>query len=232
GGFLMMINGMLFYPLSSALLFIQSGALHFRGRTVLCALIGLLICKASAQPTEAPADLQAELSSLRQTLSYVMNRYRLLCDHYTNMASNCSAPVLSCSACPAGWLHVEDKCFSLSEERLDYENSTARCKEMGSHLAIVETKEQHEALEKEARKFGNFFTYYWIGLTDIENEGVWKWVDNTTLKNPFWAEESHQPDNFNNTEHCVVLESSNHKWSDVPCNFIYPRICEMDAFLL
>ena len=38
------------------------------------------------------------------------------------------------------------------------------------------------ALEKEARRIGGFDYHFWIGLSDIENEGDWRWVDNTTLR--------------------------------------------------
>lgn len=39
-----------------------------------------------------------------------------------------------------------------------------------------------DALAKEAKRIGGFYYHYWIGLSDIETEGEWRWVDNTTLE--------------------------------------------------
>uniref|UniRef100_A0A4W5K8A0 C-type lectin domain-containing protein n=1 Tax=Hucho hucho TaxID=62062 RepID=A0A4W5K8A0_9TELE len=67
----------------------------------------------------------------------------------------------------------------------------------------------------------------------IEIEGDWRWVDNTKLTNEFWNQWSSEPDNNLSGgvegEGPVVLESNTQTWSDVPCDFTYRRICQMDA---
>nr|AOH96654.1 C-type lectin [Sebastes schlegelii] len=198
-----------------------------RGLTILCVLIGLL---ASSQAADCP---EGEASSLKLQLNLLRNRFRHLCDQYSNLATNCSAPVIPCAQCPEGWLVVGDQCFLLTTDRDDYSNSTNKCAEIGAHLAILTTKEQHDAVEKEGKNIGGIYTYYWIGLTDIETEGDWRWVDNSKLRTPFW--EAPEPNNHLSGgpegEDCAVVQSYTQLWHDVPCSFTYPRICQMDAIL-
>ncbi|KAK5598448.1 hypothetical protein CRENBAI_011086, partial [Crenichthys baileyi] len=48
------------------------------------------------------------------------------------------------------------------------------CLERGADLVIINSKEEQELL----RRFQNRI---WIGLTDVDIEGEWKWVDGTQL---------------------------------------------------
>ncbi|XP_040900231.1 C-type lectin domain family 4 member D-like [Toxotes jaculatrix] len=205
------------------------GALGLRSHIVLCALIGLLLPEVFARPGSP----EEELSHVKLRLSSLENRYRHLCNQYANLATNCSGPEIKCTECPAWWFQVGDQCFHLSTDRQDWANSTKNCTEMGGHLAILTTREQHEAVEKESRSIGGFYTDYWIGLTDSETEGDWKWVDNSELKTPFWNALKSEPDNNLSGgpegEDCVVVDSYSQSWFDVPCSFLYPRICQMDA---
>ncbi|KAF1388114.1 hypothetical protein PFLUV_G00086870 [Perca fluviatilis] len=190
----------------------KKGTLGIRGCTVLYVLIGLLVSKAS---TEAADSTEEEVSSLKLSLNLMMNRYRLLCNQFSNLASNCSAPAINCTHCP---------------------NGTDKCTEIGAHLAILTTKEQHDVVQQEGKRIGGIYTYYWIGLTDINSEGDWKWVDNSTLKTPFWNALKSQSDKKLpgglEGEHCAVVDSYMQIWYNVPCSFLYPRVCQMDAIPL
>uniref|UniRef100_A0AAZ3QH19 C-type lectin domain-containing protein n=1 Tax=Oncorhynchus tshawytscha TaxID=74940 RepID=A0AAZ3QH19_ONCTS len=281
-------------------------------QTILLVLIGLLVSistnQAAAkrlsnvtQPRETPEE---ELAALKLDMSTVLLRYSRLRDNYASLAKNCSATVVNFTGCPEGWLHVlvNEKCFYFSNDKMDWPSSRDNCTSMGGHLSILHSKSAHEALEKEASRIGGFDNYFWIGLSDREMEGDWRWVDNTTLTNKyvgsanpfnnlnmtrttltqnisvaffsticpllfklfffclislplcdfnsilpvifslplppfpysFWQPFSLEPDNNASGgvegEDCVVLQGNTHAWSDVPCEFIYPRICQMDAF--
>ncbi|XP_046703210.1 CD209 antigen-like protein E [Silurus meridionalis] len=166
-------------------------------------------------------------------LSALQERFSLLCYDYTSLGKTCSTQVKPCMPCPDGWRHTEGKCYYFSNDKLDWIRSKESCASMGSHLTILHTHEQHVALEKIARSLSGFDYHYWIGLSDLEEEGKWKWVDNTLVNNTYWNDWDGEPNNHQSGglhgEDCAVLNSHSKSWYDVPCENIYKHICEMDA---
>ncbi|KAL6467073.1 hypothetical protein MHYP_G00248770 [Metynnis hypsauchen] len=62
-----------------------------------------------------------------------------------------------------------------------------------------------------------------IGLTDSEKEGDWKWVDGSALTTAYWD----GGNSFSDSEDCVVNRYSGEKWFDRPCNEPYYWMCEI-----
>ncbi|KAG9259802.1 hypothetical protein AMEX_G27387 [Astyanax mexicanus] len=68
--------------------------------------------------------------------------------------------------------------------------------------------------------------WIWIGLSDGETEGVWKWVDGSELITGFWR--PGEP-NSNGDEDCVTTDIGSdpvNNWNDYPCNRQLVWICE------
>ncbi|MEQ2175294.1 hypothetical protein GOODEAATRI_016619 [Goodea atripinnis] len=57
--------------------------------TVLFVLLGLLVLEISCQKPKTPEE---EVAFLKVRLALVKDRYRLLCNQYSSLANNCSAP--------------------------------------------------------------------------------------------------------------------------------------------
>ncbi|KAL3980545.1 NF-kappa-B inhibitor delta [Sarotherodon galilaeus] len=225
---------------------LKQGVECLRSKTSLLILIGFLasICGnivlavlliSRPVPPVPPAPLESSSSSALG-LKSMQRRYIQLCEDYTALGQDCSKTVKQCRECPEGWLHIGNQCYYFSNDRLDWVKSRDSCEEMGSHLTILHTVEQHDALATEAKRIGGFYYHYWIGLSDIETEGEWRWVDNTTLEHKYWDQVSSEPDNHHtggeHGEDCATLDSHSKTWFDVPCDHIYKRICQMDAIQL
>ena len=76
---------------------------------------------------------------------------------------------------------------------------------------------------------------WWIGFTDIEEEGSFVWSDGATFApgdGPNWS--SYQPDNLLNDADCAVIAHYfDYKWDDVPCQqSLMGTLCERYIGLL
>jgi C-type mannose receptor len=67
---------------------------------------------------------------------------------------------------------------------------------------------------------------FWIGLTDTDTEGLFKWVDdNSRATFTDWYQS--QPDNGGNIEDCVHFKAIwNMQWNDRGCLSTEKSICE------
>ena len=70
---------------------------------------------------------------------------------------------------------------------------------------------------------------FWIGASDEETEGVWKWVDGdiATSAQLIWG--PGQPDNYGNSEDCgeiVPQAPYNQRGNDHHCSFVSIGLCE------
>ena len=64
----------------------------------------------------------------------------------------------------------------------------------------------------------------WIGLTDSEQEGSWKWSSGNIAMITSWG--LYQPDG-GVLENCTVMNvSDTYRWHDQPCSAINDYVCE------
>ncbi|XP_042573193.1 CD209 antigen-like protein E [Cyprinus carpio] len=120
-----------------------------------------------------------------------------------------------------GYLWGPDGLF-MSSELKSWSDSRQYCRERGADLVIINTEEKQRHISSFIKE------RVWIGLSDRENEGIMKWVDNSPLKQGFWA--TGQPDNYQErNEDCIELMPSDavlENWDDRPCLENKRGICE------
>ncbi|XP_060772635.1 CD209 antigen-like protein A isoform X2 [Neoarius graeffei] len=87
-----------------------------------------------------------------------------------------------------GWICFGSS-FYISTEKKNWTESRQDCRKQGADLAIIKSGEEQEFILKQLGK-----SQAWIGLSDGDTEGEWKWVDGTPLTTEYWRNE--EPNNI------------------------------------
>ncbi|NWX47095.1 CLC4E protein, partial [Steatornis caripensis] len=128
------------------------------------------------------------------------------------------------TCCPKGWRRFQEKCYYLSDDKMSWAESERNCTGMGSHLVVINSKEEQDFLSKEEQSSKG--KNYYIGLS-AQKVGQWHWVDQTPFNETaaFWR--AGEPSNKDD-QPCVVIHTKSNapnNWNDVKCES-HHRICE------
>ncbi|XP_042288912.1 C-type lectin domain family 4 member K-like [Thunnus maccoyii] len=122
-----------------------------------------------------------------------------------------------------GWVYINGSFYYISSNKKTWNESRTDCLQRGMDLVVVNSEEEQEFINR-------YQETMWIGLTDSEREGTWKWVDGTPLTTSFWH--SGEPNNHNDNEDCVETKFRDKKsWNDADCGIRNSWICEKKMFL-
>ena len=102
------------------------------------------------------------------------------------------------------------------------------CKSIGANLVEIDSEEENEAIVEEIHQRGYRSMFYWIGLTDKDEEGTWTLASNGTKAEYLNWDKSYttkpEPNNHNGNEHCAHLRLGDcvgwrmGAWADLDCN--------------
>ncbi|KAG9348008.1 hypothetical protein JZ751_004027 [Albula glossodonta] len=134
-------------------------------------------------------------------------------------------PTTKTPGCPPQWINYKDKCYFFSTEARNFDDAKKSCEGMSSTMVIVNSTDEQQWLQKQIA--GKRF--FWLGLTDREEENVWRWVDGSLPTFTKWK--PGQPDNWSHGhqegEDCAGLIHQG-LWNDFFCDDLNGIICEKD----
>uniref|UniRef100_A0A3B5K3K4 C-type lectin domain-containing protein n=1 Tax=Takifugu rubripes TaxID=31033 RepID=A0A3B5K3K4_TAKRU len=121
-------------------------------------------------------------------------------------------------SCPAGkgWVYFSGSLYQVSSTKKTWDQSRSDCRQKGADLLIINSEEE---------QVSQFTRYMWIGLTDVTNEGSWKWVDGTAMSTRLLSRTAGK-------ENCVDIKNFNAEksWNDESCSLSLLWICEKKLF--
>nr|XP_006821766.1 PREDICTED: uncharacterized protein LOC102805134 [Saccoglossus kowalevskii] len=145
--------------------------------------------------------------------------------------------------CPDNdWSYYNDKCYVFIQEDkpLTWNQAEHRCdqRNKGSHLiSIGDRKEMIFIHTMLTTKWLSELPQIYIGLTDREREGTYRWSDGSPLSYADWGlnEYGTQQPSGGSYENCAMIDLSNYystsHWQDVPCasDKLSQYICKTEA---
>ncbi|XP_072526727.1 C-type lectin domain family 4 member E-like [Salminus brasiliensis] len=118
------------------------------------------------------------------------------------------------------WRTFNSSYYYFSTVGKNWNEARQDCRARGADLVIINSREEQEFINKQME-------YGWIGLSDTEKEGQWKWVDGSPLTTVFWRKG--EPSDHEGKENCAVfskLDQRQNFWNDVRCSDTAKCVCE------
>ncbi|XP_055096228.1 CD209 antigen isoform X2 [Symphalangus syndactylus] len=123
-----------------------------------------------------------------------------------------------CRPCPWEWTFFQGNCYFMSNSQRDWQDSVTACQEVGAQLVIIKSAEEQSSRSNR---------FAWMGLSDVNQEGTWQWVDGSPLSPSFKHYWNRGEPNNIGEEDCA--EFSGNGWNDDKCNHAKFWICKMSA---
>lgn len=107
--------------------------------------------------------------------------------------------------------------------RVRWQFARQDCARRGGRLVLAKTEAINQVASAAAVRFTDRVS--WLGASDAETEGDWRWTDGSTLAYAGWA--PNEP-NDSGGQDCATTNFRNvvASWDDVGCNARLPYICE------
>ncbi|MBN2443193.1 MAG: hypothetical protein JXJ04_17665 [Spirochaetales bacterium] len=106
------------------------------------------------------------------------------------------------------------------KHKTNWYDAKSACEAAEGHLLISNNEKENDFIKK------IIDANTWLGLTDVENEGFWRWVDNRLLMWSDWAEG--EPNNGGTENYAHYNAQKNFLWNDTNRRNEFYFICEIE----
>ena len=115
------------------------------------------------------------------------------------------------------------KCYgTIKTEFKRFGDAEIWCRSKGGHLVMPKTDEEIRIIL--AVRYDLEYNNFWLGLTDFESEGLWRWMDGSVLSSEQSRWMPGKPNNYHDRD-CAQMFGDG-VWNDIDCGDRYHFICE------
>ncbi|XP_047671730.1 low affinity immunoglobulin epsilon Fc receptor-like [Tachysurus fulvidraco] len=150
------------------------------------------------------------------SLEYGMKQLQEMMDELQNLLNNIATQT------QIEWRYFNSSFYYFSTGMKNWIESRQNCRNRLADLVIIDS-----TAEQFIPKWLLNSETAWIDLSDIEKEGVWKWVEGTTLTTGLWN--TGEPNHMKPDEDSVKILGSSNSWNDRSCCDHLLFICELNT---
>ncbi|XP_058864099.1 C-type lectin domain family 4 member G-like isoform X9 [Acipenser ruthenus] len=149
---------------------------------------------------EKDSQLSSNVRNLEKDISSMKTKDSQLSTSVRNLETEISSlknKVCDIRTCPCDWKEFSGKCYYFSKGERDWQKAKDFCYNQDAVLAMVKTQQELDYIR------GKITSNHWLGLSDLDTEDAWKWLDgdSVNLQSGFW--DTNEPNNSGN-EDCVI----------------------------
>ncbi|XP_075049898.1 hepatic lectin-like [Mixophyes fleayi] len=133
-------------------------------------------------------------------------------DELTTKLKQVEQDAKKATSCDPNWEHFECSCYYFSSMKSDWMKARALCIGKSSDLVVITSEKEQKFLSAKTKN-----SPYWIGLSDIKEEGKFNWVDGTEYTSSYKSWMKDEPNDQGKKEDCAHMWM-NGDWNDKICS--------------
>uniref|UniRef100_A0A3Q3L3H2 C-type lectin domain-containing protein n=1 Tax=Mastacembelus armatus TaxID=205130 RepID=A0A3Q3L3H2_9TELE len=140
----------------------------------------------------------------------------------TSLQSNISFFEGGCGKCHTPWIFYNSSCYFFSnlesaDVKKNWVESKADCVNRGADLAVIDDQEEQKFVSDTIKAVksnpSSWTNGFWVGLTDMETEGTWVWINNVTeVEQRYWMDGEPNNHGLDGENCCITAYSSFNPW--------------------
>ncbi|XP_027145353.1 macrophage mannose receptor 1 isoform X2 [Larimichthys crocea] len=140
---------------------------------------------------------------------------------YSKAAEEVPTQAPEAGFCAKPWIPYNGHCFHLNRTKKTWTDSQRDCRDEGGDLVSIRNLEDQSFIISQLGYESN--DELWIGLNDRKTEGLFDWIDHSTVSFTSW--EFGRPLVHTDVNDCIFIKGENGNWADGSCGEKRGFIC-------